>query len=165
MTTPAPPESGEDTDIGTERPDLRVVPEPAEHVEDVEPAEETAEADSDVVDVDAEPVLDTDGNPATPQAPVDVRLREMLIRSLHGIPAFGQSPASFAESIEYSQNGDWASSESTAKRAVHGLATILAYLITYLPVDVLGRARTKPGPFLVAVAIGVCLINVLALAA
>ncbi len=164
MTTPAPTESGEDTDTGTDRPDLRVVPDPAEPVEDVE---EDTEADSDADEVDAfaaEEVLDTDGNPAVPQAPLDVRLRETAIRYLHGIPAFGSSPASFAESMEYSQHGDWAVSESTGKRAVHGIATILAYLITYLPVEVLGRARTKPGPFVIAVAIGVCLINVAALA-
>lgn len=144
---PAPTESREDTTTDGEteqRPDLRLVSDSTEH--------------------DDATVLDTDGNPAVPQAPLDVRLRETAIRYLHGIPAFGQSPASFAESIEYSQTGDWATSESTAKRAVHGLATILAYLITYPLVDLLGKARTKPGPFLVAVAIGVCLINVAALA-
>lgn len=155
MTSPTnspPPEPGEEQE--QPRPDLQVVREP-ELFESTEPTEPTEEPGGDVSaenDGDeAEPLLDSNGDPVTPQAPLDVQLRESLVRSLHGIPAFGQAPASFAEAIEYSQTGDWATSSNGAKRAVHGLATVITFVVTWPLVDLLGRHRTKPGPFAVAV--------------
>lgn len=107
------------------------------------------------------PLLDSNGDPVTPQAPLDVQLREIAVRYLHGLPGFGQRPASFAESIEYSQTGDWATSSNGAKRAVHGLATVLTFVVTWPLVDLLGKARTKPGPFAVALLIAFVLVQVL----
>ena len=162
MTSPTnspPPDPGEEQP----RPDLQVVREPAP----TEPSEKPDTAGTEdeagaVADGDeAEPPLDSNGDPVTPQAPLDVQLRESLVRYLHGIPAFGQAPASFAEAIEYSQTGDWATSSNGAKRAVHGLATVITYTVTWPLVDLLGKHRTKPGPFAVAVLTAFVLVQVL----
>ncbi len=158
--TSSPPS---DPDDDQARPDLQVV----RDSDLPEPIGEPAADEHNVENGDGaepEPVLDSYGNPVTPQAPLDVRVRETVVRHLHGIPAFGQPPASFAEAIEYSQNGDWATSTNGAKRAAHGLATILAFLLTYPLVDLFGKARTKPGPFVIAVAIAISFLNVLAIA-
>lgn len=149
-----------DTD-DTPRPDLQVVrdAEPSEPGEDSAAGEDTGTDDGQ--EAGEAPVLDSNGEPVTPQAPLDVQLREAAVRYLHGLPGFGQRPASFAESIEYSQTGDWATSSNGAKRAVHGLATVLTYVVTYPLVDLLGQARTKPGPFAIALLIAFVLVQVL----
>lgn len=148
-----------DTD-DTPRPDLQVVrdAEPSEPGEEPAAGEDTRDDGQEAADA---PVLDSNGEPVTPQAPLDVQLREAAVRYLHGLPGFGQRPASFAESIEYSQTGDWATSSNGAKRAVHGLATVLTYVVTYPLVDLLGQARTKPGPFAIALLIAFVLVQVL----
>lgn len=150
----SPPEPTDDNS----RPDLQVVrePDPSELVEEPD-VEVSAEDDGDEA---APPLLDSHGDPVTPQAPLDVQLRESLVRYLRGIPAFGTSPASFAEAIEYSQNGDWATSSNGAKRAVHGLATVITFVVTWPLVDLLGKHRTKPGPFAVAVLIAFVLLQI-----
>lgn len=155
-TPPEPADQGESA-----RPDLQVVrdPNPSDTGESVDPVGEPAAE----LDEDAEPLLDSTGQPVTPQAPWDVRLREQAIQTLHGLPAFGSSPPSFAESISYSQEGDWATSENGAKRAVHGLATVITYLVTYPLVDVLGKHRSKPGPFALVLLIVLAASYVLAL--
>lgn len=104
-------------------------------------------------------MVDADGNPVTPRAPVDVRIREAALHYLRGIPAFGKPLPSFADSIAYSQEGDWATSDKSVKRALHGVATVLAYLVTYPLVDLLGKARTKPGPFAIAVLIVIAAVS------
>lgn len=163
-TSSPPPEDAEEQP----RPDLQVVREPAAAESTEEPAdlgeEATADAEHQNDDNDGdepEALLDSNGDPVTPQAPLDVQIREHVVRYLHGIPAFGQRPASFAEALEYSQNGDWASSEKGAKRAAHGIATVLTFIVTWPLVDLLGKARTKPGPFAVALFIAFAVLNVL----
>lgn len=122
-------------DTDTACPDLRLV------------ADNTASSENQhepvVIDTPAA-VLDSDGQPVAPRAPLDVRLRETVLAFVRGLPAFGQVPASFRESIDYSQRGDWATSETSAKRVVHGLATVLAFVGTYPLVEGLGKAREKP---------------------
>lgn len=165
-TSSPPPEPGEDQP----RPDLQVVREPTAPESTQDPAdlgEDTIDAehqdDDNDGDIEAEPLLDSNGDPVTPQAPLDVQIREHAVRYLHGLPAFGQRPASFAEAIEYSQTGDWATSEKGAKRALHGMATVITFVVTYPLVDLLGNARTKPGPFAVALLIAIAASSVLAL--
>lgn len=156
-TDSSPPEDTDDTP----RPDLQVV----RDADRSEPAEEPAAGEDTGTGESEEageaPLLDSNGDPVTPQAPLDVQLREIAVRYLHGLPGFGQRPASFAESIEYSQTGDWATSSNGAKRAVHGLATVITYVVTWPLVDLLGKARTKPGPFAVALLIAFVLAQVL----
>lgn len=161
-TTSSPPP---EPDGQQPRPDLQVVREPpAESTE--EPAdlgEDTTAGvehqDDDTDGDEPEALLDSNGDPVTPAAPLDIQIREHAVRYLHGLPAFGQRPASFAEAIEYSQTGDWATSEKGAKRAAHGLATVIAFVVTWPLVDLLGNARTKPGPFCVALFIAFALLN------
>lgn len=163
-TNRTPPEPNID-----ERPNLQAVPDPPAETEtaaqpdtevEVEPDGDVLDADDGEDDGDDEPVLDTNGDPVTPQAPWDVQLTEAAVRYLHGIPAFGQRPASFAEAIEYSQNGDWATNTNGAKRAAHGIATVIAFVVTWPLVDLLGKARTKPGPFCVALFIAFAVLNI-----
>lgn len=163
-TSSPPPEDAEEQP----RPDLQVVREPAAAESTEEPAdlgEDTtavAEHQDDDTDGDEpEPLLDSNGEPVTPAAPLDIQIREHAVRYLHGLPAFGGRPASFAEAIEYSQTGDWATSSNGAKRAAHGLATVIAFVVTWPLVDLLGKARTKPGPFAVALFIAFAVLNVL----
>lgn len=155
MTEPEPTEQAETS----QRPELHVVrgTEP-----DTDPAEAVTDADADVdVEGTAEspgettgslPVLDADGNPVSGKAPLDVRVRDALLRGVYGIPAFGQVPASFADSIAYSQHGDWATSDNGLARVTHGLSTVLAYVATYPLVEGLGKAREKPIGFVLVLA-------------
>jgi len=122
-TAPDEPETTPDGADEQERPELRLV------------------RTDDTTD-DTAP--DEGGTRVTAQAPLDVRIKEKLSRGVRAVPAFGQVPASFAESWEYSQTGDWASSENGGKRIAHGFATAIAYTLTYPLVEGLGTARTKP---------------------
>lgn len=106
------------------------------------------------------PVLSKDGQPVNPQAPLDIRVREGILAALKASPRFNQRPASFAESLEYSQRGDWATSEKGAKRAVHGLCTVIAFLATY-PLDIALKARTKPVGFVLTIALIVLVTQLL----
>lgn len=149
--TPLPDTGSTDTDTGERvggadaRPDLHLVREPDTAGTVIDGTAETT------VEVAPEPVTDREGNPITPQAPLDVRLRESTLAFLRNVPAFGHVPASFRESIEYSQRGDWATSDTSAKRVAHGLATVLAFVGTYPLVEGLGKAREKPIGLVLAV--------------
>lgn len=156
-----------DPDRDEQRPDLHVVRndhEPASEPDtdmgtgtSVVPVETTTEVTGPV------PVLDADGNPVPAHAPLDVRIRTGALAFVRGVPAFGQVPASFRESLYYSQCGDWATSENGGKRVVHGLCTVVAYLATYPLVEGLGKAREKPVGLIVTLALLTALIHTLAL--
>lgn len=107
------------------------------------------------------PVVDADGEPVAGKAPLDVRIRSSMQNALSAIPALNEAPASFTESLEYSQRGDWCASDSTAKRVAHGLATVVAYIVTYPVVDLLGKARSKPIGFVLAVVLVITVLNIL----
>lgn len=155
MSTPTPDPHDHDQHEPA-RPELHVVREQTapEHAGEV--------IDGALVETDPEPVVGHDGEPVDPQAPFDVRLREAALRHAHGVPAFGKALPSLAESLEHSQHGDWATNPNGVKRAVHGLATLVAYTVTWPLVDVLGRARTKPGPFAIAVLLVIAAVSAIA---
>lgn len=105
-------------------------------------------------------MVTSDGEAVQPQAPLDVRLRESALAALRDRPRFSQRPPSLAESIEYSQKGDWAVSDKGAKRIAHGLCTVLAYALTY-PLDLVLQARSKPIGFVLTVALLIAVINLI----
>lgn len=107
------------------------------------------------------PIVDADGELVAGKAPLDVRIRNNIQNALSAIPALNEQPASFTESLEYSQRGDWCASDSTAKRVAHGLATVVAYTVTYPVVDLLGKARTKPIGIVLAVALVITVLSIL----
>lgn len=146
-TTPTPPPSDQDPD--QRRPDLHLVRTPPV------PPEEDTEITGPI------PVLGEDGKPIAPQAPLDVRLLQILGAFLKTRPRFSERPASFAESWEYSTTGDWTTSEKSLRRVLHGLCTVLAYAATY-PLEWLLKAREKPVGFLVALALVIVIVNLIA---
>lgn len=161
MTTEPTPNEPE-----SQRPDLHVV-------RDTDPAEaDTAEVEATATtEVEAPPetpaettgpvpVLDADGEVVTPQAPLDVRVRTSIQAAVSAIPSLTERPASFKESLEYSQTGDWCASDNTGKRVAHGLATVIAYIVTY-PLDLIQRARTKPIGFVLVLAVLYALAHIL----
>lgn len=89
------------------------------------------------------PTLGVDGTPLTPLAPWDIRARAAVVAAFKASPRWSEPPPSFAESLEYSSRGDWATSDKGAKRAIHVLATVLAFLVTY-PLDLVIKFRAKP---------------------
>lgn len=147
----------------SQRPDLHIV-----RATDTDPAEEDTAAAAEVKtppETPAEttgpvPVVDADGQVVAPQAPLDVRIRNAVQQAIAAIPALSERPASFRESLEYSQRGDWTANDNAAKRVVHGLATLVTYLVTYLPVDLLGRARTKPIGFVLSLVLVITVANI-----
>ncbi len=132
----------------SQRPELRVI-----RSEDVPPESDT-EITAPI------PVVDSDGKPVQPQAPLDVRIRDAALAALRNLPRLTERPPSFVESLEYSQHGDWTASDNGLKRAVHGLCTLLAYLLTY-PLDIVIRVRAKPIGFVLTLAVLIVLINAL----
>lgn len=147
------------------RPDLHVV-RAADTAAADDADDETTESDSDVppetpVETTGPvPVVNDDGEAITPQAPIDVRIRQMLLGAVRALPALSEPPASFRESLEYSQTGDWAVRDNTGKRAVHGIATVLAYVLTYPVVDLPAKARSKPIGFILCLALLVAVLNI-----
>ena len=144
--TPTPDPN--DSAAEPQRPDLHVVRDP----------EVPPESDTEITG--PIPVVTSDGEPVQPQAPLDVRLRELALAALRDRPRFSQRPPSFVESIEYSQKGDWAVSDKGAKRIAHGLCTVLAYALTY-PLDLVLQARSKPVGFVLTVALLIAVINLI----
>lgn len=142
------------TDIEPEpgpRPDLQIVRD-----EDLPapPPEQDTEITGPV------PVLDSEGNPVTGRAPIDVRVKEVAVGWVAARPRMTTRPPSMAETLEHSQRGDWAAADNAAKRAVHGLATLLTFVLTY-PLDVVLRARDKPIAFVLTVAVLITLTQLL----
>ncbi len=133
------------------RPDLQIV---RDETPPGPPPEEDTEITGPI------PVVDADGNTVTARAPIDVRAKEAAVAALAHRPRFATRPPSFAESLEYSQSGDWAATDNTAKRVAHGLATVVAYIATY-PLDLVLRARGKPIGFVLTVAVVLTLVHLL----
>lgn len=152
-------EPSEQDDSEPQRPELHVVRDDEPDADQDAETPEVGEApeETEVETTGPVPVLDADGNPVTAQPPLDVRARCALTRGVRAVPAFGQVPASFAESWEYSQEGDWTSSESGAKRIAHGLCTVIAYTASYPFVEGIGAARTKPVRFVLTLIVLIAL--------
>lgn len=151
-TTPdSTPGSTPESEAGDEsRPDLRIVRDTDTPTDTPAPAETDTERTGEI------PVLDSDGTPVAPKAPLDVRVREQLVAFARTVPGLTTAPPSLSESLEHSQHGDWTTSESSAKRAAHGLATVVAYLVTF-PADLVVHLRCKPLGFLALLAVVFCL--------
>ena len=68
------------------------------------------------------------------------------------LPAvFTERPASFAERVEYSRTGDWATAEEDWKRTVHLIATLLA-MVPGLVGALLLAVTARPGRVLLLAA-------------
>ncbi|MBB3053568.1 hypothetical protein FHS23_004622 [Prauserella isguenensis] len=133
------------------RPDLQVV-------RDEDPPEPPPEHDTEITG--PVPVLDSEGNPVAARAPIDVRLKEAAVGWVAARPRMATRPPSMAETLEHSQRGDWAAADNGAKRAVHGLATLLSFVLTY-PLDVVLRSRDKPIAFVLTIAVLITLTQLL----
>lgn len=88
----------------------------------------------------------------TPQAPLDIRLREALTALLASRPRWNERPPSMAETWEYSNTGDWTADEKSLKRVVHGLCVLVAFVVTYPISWAAQAARQKPIGLVLAVA-------------
>jgi hypothetical protein len=101
---------------------------------------------------DEDPDADDEAEPVTPQAPLDVRVLEMLSDFFQARPRWSERPPSTAEAWEYALRGDWTTNEHSARRVLHSVCVVIAFVVTY-PIEwLIHIARQKPtGCLLIAV--------------
>lgn len=163
-----------DTDPEPNRPDLHLVRSEDRAGSEVTQEEQNAATDSGGPDeeavqvppeVQAEvtgpvPMLDAEGHPVAARAPLDVRAKDAAVRWARSQSRMSTRPPSMAETLAYSQEGDWAAADNAAKRGIHGLATLATFTLTW-PLDVILRSRDKPIAFVLTLAVLITLTQLL----
>lgn len=129
-----------------ERPALRVVT--SDENQPAEPAAAEAEQPGGAEPTSADPASAEDE--IAPDAPWQYRLGQAVAEAADALPGvWSNRPASFAEQVDYSLNGDWTTAEpgQSGKRALHLIATIPPLFVDGLIVTPLRLCCKKPSRF------------------
>jgi len=94
----------------------------------VDPAPAVVDPAAAVAERPAAPVVERPAGPAEvelrPLPPPNIAVLMWTARQLKRVTAWDERPASLSERFEYSLSGDWANSDSRAKRNAHLVATL-----------------------------------------